>query len=413
MKSIFKKILCVLFVALTAILCAACSAPGADSDTVKTAGVTVDMTVTESITETEGTVLQTETGFDTIAPAAEPVCFSWENGDVTVIRAFSWGPRVYTTSDGALIAGYETSEGIKTMISADHGKTWDHEAQASFRPDKTCANVNFFEYGGILYLAYRATGDQDDGFYTSLQVSCSEDLGKSWRRHSTVCEYLEKRHSFKGVWEPYLGVIDGALVCFYANDSTKVTSRQNIESLTWNGTEWTDRQIISKGVKHKSRDGMPVWISLSGGGYALVIESSRYADSGHPFVLQLLYSEDGKTWSEPADVYIPTAYGSKAGAPGIAELPTGQIVISFQTDEDATVKGDTTSIMKSIISDGTAVSELTAGNFSPSDSVFGTPDGESSIWSGIHYHGGYLYAAAGTKYGSSLNVIRLSDGVQR
>lgn len=101
--------------------------------------------------------------------------------------------------------------------------------------------------------------------------------------------------------------------------------------------------------------------------------------------------------------------GSKAGAPGIAELPTGQLVISFQTDEDASTKGDSTSVMKTVISDGTEYRKLGTSNFSASDNVFGTPDGESSVWTGIWYCDGYLYAAAGTSSGSQLNVIQIPD----
>ncbi len=348
-----------------------------------------------------------ETDEATTFPSPSTVSFSWSDGRKTVIKGSSWAPRVFSSEQGKLIAGYETSSGIKTAISTNNGRNWTAEAAASFRPDKTCANVNFFAFDGRLYMAYRAIGDQDDGFYTSLQVSVSEDSGRSWRHHSTICEYLETSHKTKGVWEPCLGEIDGSLVCFYANDHPSVTSMQNIESLTWDGVAWTNRTVICDGRSHNSRDGMPVWIRLNSGGYAMVIESSHERNSGHPFVIRLLLSDDGKKWSEPKTVYVPTTSGSKAGAPGIVELPTGQLVISFQTDEDATKKGDSTSVMKTIISDGTEYRKLTTASFSPSDNVFGTPDGEHSTWTGIRYGEGYLYAAAGTRSGSSLNAIKI------
>lgn len=333
--------------------------------------------------------------------------FLWADGDESVISPASWGPRVYTLSDGTLVAGVETSNGIMTFYSTDNAKTWKNGSIGSFRPSLACANVNFYEYNGDLYLSYRATGDSPSGYYTSLQVSVSEDGGKTWKEHSTVCEYTEHGGGYRGVWEPYLGELNGRLTCFYANDSTSVTPQQNIEYMVWSGSRWTNRTVVSEGVKHNSRDGMPVWTKLSGGEYVCVIESSRYGGSGHPFVIQLFWSEDGVTWSEPVDIYIPTTNGSKAGAPGVVELPTGQLVVSFQTDEDATVKGDGTSVMKTIISDGTRVQDLDASHFTKSDNVFGTPDGEGSVWTGIWYHGGYLYATAGTKKGSSLKIINI------
>lgn len=361
-------------------------------------GTQADTERTAALTEGSGTADQIET-----------VEFSWKNGRKTPIRSGSWAPRVYTLPSGELISGYETSSGIKTMISTDNGVTWKGEASASFKPDKNCANVNFFLFDGKLYLAYRATGDQSDGFYTSLQVSVSDDLGRTWAHHSTVCEYVEPSHKFKGVWEPCLGEIDGTLTCFYANDFPSVTSMQNIESMTWAGDKWSERTVVFDGKSHDSRDGMPVWIRLSDGTYAMVFESTHYRKNGNPFVIRLSLSSDGKKWSSPQNVYIPKTSGSKAGAPGIVELPTGQLVISFQTDEDASVKGDSTSVMKTVISDGTAYRKLNVSHFSASDNVFGTPDGESSTWTGIWYSGGYLYASAGTRSGSSLNVIRVIE----
>ncbi len=333
--------------------------------------------------------------------------FFWRDAQESLIAPSSWGPRVYTLSNGTLIAGAETSGGIRIFFSVNNGATWRSGKIASFRPELACANVNFFEHGGALYLAYRATGQTEAGFYTSLQVSVSSDFGKTWKEHSTVCEYTEKSGATRGVWEPCLGLLNDKLTCFYANDSTLVTSMQNIEYMTWDKNCWKDRTVVSEGAKHDSRDGMPVWTRLLSGDYVCVIESSKYRDNGHPFIIQLMFSQDGKIWSEPVDIYTAATNGSKAGAPGIIELPTGQIVISFQTDEDATVKGDSTSVMKTIISDGTDVRHIRASCFTSSDSVFDTPDGEGSVWTGIWYHGGFLYAAAGTSRGSSLKVLNI------
>ena len=334
---------------------------------------------------------------DVIMPMID---FKWKDGTISVISGGAWGPRVYTMSNGELIAGYETSSGIKTAISQNNAKLWKFQASASFRPQNSCANVNFYEFEGKIYMSYRATGGSSKS-YTSLQVSVSEDFGRTWKHHSTIAEYDEDG----GVWEPCLGEIDGKLTVFYACDARSVTSRQNIESKTWDGSKWTKRTIISNGEKHNSRDGMPVWIRLSTGTYICVIESQKYAGSGHPFIIQYLTSEDGKKWSEPVDAYIPTTNGSKAGAPGIIELSTGQVVISFQTDEDATQKGDRTSVMKTITSKVSDLSKFKLRNFTASDNVFATPDGEGSTWSGIWYYDGWLYAAAGTREGASLNRI--------
>ena len=153
---------------------------------------------------------------------------TFEQSKEITIRPSSWAPRVYSSGDGELIAGFETQNGIKTTKSKDGGKTWRGKADASFFPGLNCANVNFFSDGERLYLAYRAVGNTDKGLYTSLQVSVSDDNGKSWSYHSTVAEYTDSRGGC-GVWEPYLGLLDGKLICMYANDHPSVTNYQNIE----------------------------------------------------------------------------------------------------------------------------------------------------------------------------------------
>lgn len=182
-------------------------------------------------------------------PKNSTVNFAGECTDVQyeTLAENGWAARVYGLSDGSFIAGYETSNGIVTKRSSDGFITWTEPVTASFAPDKGCANVNFFELGGDLYLAYRAIGDTPEGYYTSLRVSVSHDMGISWQEHSVICEYLDKNHNFRGVWEPFLGEINGELVCVYANDFLSVTPLQNIESLTYDGKNWGRREIISNG----------------------------------------------------------------------------------------------------------------------------------------------------------------------
>ena len=246
-------------------------------------------------------------------------------------------------------------------------------------------------------MAYRATSGCDDNknkCYTSLNVNVSNDEGLSWKYHSKIIENtMSSKRENRGYWEPYLGLINNNLTVFYANDS-KSSNWQNIESLTWNGSSWTNKQIISNGKSHNSRDGMPVWTRLSNGTYALVMESSKYRRN-HPFVIQLLTSKDGVKWSNPKDIYIPNSKGSKASAPGLVELPNGQLVVSFQTDEDSNKKGDIYSICKTIYSDGTNIELVTKNNFSKSETVFTTTSG---MWPAIHYNNNWLYVAGGDKF---------------
>ena len=126
-------------------------------------------------------------------------------------------------------------------------------------------------------------------------------------------------------------------------------------------------------------------------------------------MIQMLYSEDGTVWSEPKDVYVPLTSRSMAGAPGIAELPDGRIVVSFQTDENSSEKGVSHCVMKTVVSDGTPCKDLQRKNFSEADNVFGTPTGECSVWTGICYANGRLYAAGGTSAGAEMKYIAFPE----
>ena len=336
--------------------------------------------------------------------------FYWKSIPQTVIAPHAGSPRVLRLHDGRLIAAAETSRGIRVYTTADDGRSWADAGPGSFSPDLACANPELFALpDGRILLAHRAVGKRENGFYTSLRVSEGSPDGMSFRPHSVVTEYTEPDGGFRGVWEPCLGMLDGALTCFYANDSTSVTPQQNIEFKRWDGEERTDRTVVCDGVKHDSRDGMPVWIPLKAGGYALVIESThlRNGPGKHPFVIRLLVSPDGVRWSDPADIFIPSADGSKAGAPWIAELDDGRIVVSFQTDEDSEVKGDRTSVMKTMISDGSPARELTAEKFGPAETVFEVPEGTGALWTAVYTDGRELFASAGTKDGAVMKRAAL------
>ena len=332
--------------------------------------------------------------------------FSWNTVRQTGILPHGASPRVYRLKNGSLIAAVEAEGGIRVFSAEDDGSAWRDAGPGSFTPDLTCANPEFFELpDGQVLLAHRAIGKRENGFYTSIRVNIGD--GKSFRPHSVVTEYTEADGGFRGVWEPCLGLLNGVLTCFYANDSTSVTPLQNIEYMQWDGSGWGNRTVVCSGVEHDSRDGMPVWIPLSSGGYALVIESThlRNMPGKHPFVIQLLCSADGRTWTEPVDIFIPKTDGSKAGAPWIAELPDGRLVVSFQTDEDKAVKGDRTSVMKTMLSDGTPAMNLRQDSFSTAETVFDVPEDAGALWTAVYTDGRELFASAGTPDGAVLKRV--------
>ena len=333
-----------------------------------------------------------------------------ENGNIGIISSLGYASRVCPLNNGTLIGGYEKDGTIRTATSDDNGKTWNNDTLAVGFDGLICANVNFYETKDMLCLAYRAIGTKEDGsFYGSLRMSISPDNGKTWSFHSIIAENTETDGSFKGIWEPCLGLIGDELVCVYANDSTSVTSKQNIESLTWDGENWSSRRILSNGEEHNSRDGMPVWCQLKDGTYAMVIESTKYRKQDKPFVIQIMYSTDGYNYGKPYDVYISEGEGSKAAAPGICELSDGRIVISFQTDEDKETKGDNVSVSKIITSKKVNKKPKSVFDFSESCKVFPDEYDAYSIWGGICATDNEIIYSAGTPFGAAYNIVPYSE----
>ncbi len=323
----------------------------------------------------------------------ENILLQWEQGELIDTGIYSGYPRLYTLHDGTLLLGYD---GMFVSRSTDDGLTWTPGVHASGEHPGT-ANAAFFQTeDGTLYLGFRSTEHREDGsFYSSIQVSASTDGGLTWAHHSTVYENVEPDGAFRGVWEPHFGMMNGYLTCFYANDSTNVTSQQNIEYQQWDPEAgvWTNRTVASVGRLHGSRDGMPVWQQLSTGEYVCVMEAFNKSDDNR-FCIQLIWSEDGKNWSKPVTVMQATKKGTACAAPYIVELPTGQIVISCQTNE---LTGGEVYCPATVISDGTSVRQLTQQNFSDhAYPIFDTTPAVSGLWNGMHLHGGYLFFCTGS-----------------
>ncbi|MBE6607128.1 MAG: exo-alpha-sialidase [Ruminococcaceae bacterium] len=328
--------------------------------------------------------------------------FSWNDGIQTVVNNDKGYPRLLKLSDGRLACAFD---GMFVKFSSDDGLTWsDAVAASNFAEYEglVCANAALWQLeNGEILLAYRAngkkTGTPDGSYYSSIQVSASKDNGETWYHHSTIYENLELSGAYKGVWEPHFGMLNGVLTCFYANDSTNlITTYQYIEYKQWINGEWINRTVVCDGEKHKSRDGMPVWQQLRDGTYVCIIEGWNTAGNGK-MMIKLVTSMDGIKWSEPVDIYVPKK--GVAGAPYIAELPNGQLMVAFQTDEDMTKgAGARFASMKTIISDFTPACELTAENFSEPEMPFETPDGYHSNWNGLYVSGNYVYAVTTTDY---------------
>ena len=170
--------------------------------------------------------------------------------------------------------------------------------------------------------------------------------------------------------------------------------------------------------KRISRDGMPVINRMKNCKYVLVFEGTyrdrRYPlltgdhlDEYHSFEILLSYSNDGIVWSNPVEIYTSHYNLSKASAPYVVSTDTNQLIISFQTDEDALpngYRGDMNSIMKVMISKPNIdVKDINKDSFYALCNNNNSPINGTSIWNGMMIFNNILFTF------SSGNTIKYSE----
>lgn len=334
----------------------------------------------------------------------QPIAWGEDDTDNIIVSSNGSYPRLLQLKNGKMLCAYD---GMYVRISDDFGFNWSEPIKAS--PIKldcfATANAALIELAnGDILLGYRAIGDTEKGFYTSLYVSVSHDNGSSWSFHSQIDEHYGEG----GVWEPHFGYVGEQLTVFFADDSADRMGNsgfQHIISMQYIDGEWQNRKIISDGNEHRSRDGMPTWIRLAEGGYVVVIEAWDN-ENNDQMMIKILSSDDGINFSEPNCVYRSRGTGSKAAAPFVVELPDGSLAISFQTDEDSELKGDRYSVIKTV----RAVKINDKYLFSVPTSPLETPQKYHSIWNSLYLAKNkdgeaVLLAVSGTNFGG-IRLVR-------
>ena len=388
--------------------------------------------------------------------------------DVGTVNCLGY-PRLYQLSEywnNAWLLGGDDGT-IKVRRSTNKGTSWSSQVIASFMNGYSCANVDFFELPNHdIICSFRAIGNDDGSgnvvtnrkYRRKLHFSISKDGGASWQDGEDIVDNYEiapvynktEQFAFEtmraegrlGFFEPYVDLINNVPTVVYADDYTTALTRgdktvtyayktQYLMAQTYDmesNSFSSDRKILIDGSANKSptgsglkarisRDGMPVFDRMSDGTYVMVYEGT-YRDNdyntltgetlseAHPFEIMMSYSKDGITWSNPVEIYTPHNNLSKSSAPFVCVTDDDQLIISFQTDEDAvpTYVGDAYSVMKCIISKpGIAIEEINRDSFYSVTNVNNTPVGGSSLWNGMMYTDGKIYCC------SSGCVVRCSE----
>ena len=277
------------------------------------------------------------------------------------------GPALYTRllvgdpagrNAGRLLLTWERRLGVADpggptfpiLCSTDSGRTWAEIASVAdaahgvgnrYQPMLYELPVPFAHLDrGDLLLAGNAI--PADGSFTSLVLYSSRDGGASWNLESVIDTGGPAHYDWRSdadttaIWEPDLGVVDGELHCYIADERRKGDGMLQtiVRRRTSDLRSWSEPELICGIGNRYQRPGMFVRtgpLPAPGGGtrHLAVIEIVGPRD----VPIHLLQSADGVDWGHPADLGRPLVARdgvSLSGTPNLAwhDGPSGPVIIA-------------------------------------------------------------------------------------
>jgi Neuraminidase (sialidase) len=244
-------------------------------------------------------------------------------------------PRLVKLGSGDLLATFDQKrDGLSTIgivRSTDGGRTWGRYASVAAHPahDDVANAFPLVLADGTLLVAFRHHSPQEKIY--RLELSASDDGGATWRHRSTIA-----RGSI-GLWEPLLLQLpDGTLQVYYASEED-IFPDQRIEMRASRdgGRTWSRPVTVAR--EPGSRDGMPGVVRFGDGTLLVVFEASDTPP--FLFVIRAVRSrDDGRTWSATRELVYqpqhPVRSRWSAAAPSVVRMRGGDLLVSYQTDED-------------------------------------------------------------------------------
>lgn len=259
-----------------------------------------------------------------------------QEGDLRpMYEGAAYYPRAVELADGTILGtfdhGIAGGKAIACVRSRDGGRTWgEYGRMAEDQGRVDVANAFPVQLAdGTIVVAYRHHRlDKRD---YRIEISASGDGGRRWEHRGTIAT------GQVGLWEPFLLVgKKGDLQAYYASEEG-IYPDQRIEMKGSGDAGRTWGAAVTVARKAGSRDGMPSVVRLGDGSLMACFEASDVPP--FRFVVRTVRSEDGgTTWgTERGLVYQPANAARQrwaAGAPYLAKMGDGRLLVSYQTDED-------------------------------------------------------------------------------
>lgn len=317
---------------------------------------------------------------------------AWDYSSMQQIAERGGYPRLQRMQDNSLIAIYETRTGdIEYKRSYDNGLSWSEPVMVFSRfiykgnnGKSTLVNMANAEIiqlsnGDIIAGAnYRPREAEIAPF--SIAIRRSTDNGTTWIPAQVLYNAAPRFHD--GCWEPsFLQLPDGEVQVYFANENPYQQSGEQEISLMRsndNGATWSEATMVC--FRQNRRDGMPV-ARIVGDEIVVAIEDNNI-DRFKPYTVRTKLTDN---WSKsvladsPQRDYSFTAKIDDSvymGAPYLLKLPTGETLISYQTNENRASDWEYSTME-------VAIGDKTARNFNRRTRPFDVPLDKEAKWNSL------------------------------
>lgn len=315
------------------------------------------------------------------------VRIAWDYSSETYITSKGWYARMRRLSDNSLIAVYDDQSGNSAMKrSYDNGKTWlfyGNIFSSFYQNSVLCLAVNPEIYqlrnGDILAVCNnRPVKDEIVPF--SISIRRSTDMGQNWTSPEIIYEGQPRWSD--GCWEPTLLELPNGDVQLYFTDEGKFQLSNEQETrmmVSHDGGKSWDKTIRDVSFRTGARDGMPVPLLLEDE-VIVSIESNPVWALLRPNILR---TKLANPWSqqivanspEREDTGIQFGNNIRGAGPYIMRIPTGEVILSYQTNSDRIDSEHETVEV--------AVADRRGTNFSKISKPFDLSLYESATWNSV------------------------------
>lgn len=327
-------------------------------------------------------------------PVVEGIRIAWDYSSMIQISDknttdYNGYARLIQLNNKKLICTYESGGSILVKISEDLGKTWS----SSIKVVSGTAAVNMTtpdilelkDHSILICYNPRPIGGSNSGENFSIKTIKSSDGGLSWSGNQVIYEATSEFEN--GCWEPSaIQIASGEIQLFFSNENVyRISNEQNISLLRSldNGTTWSGTPDIVS-FRAGSRDGMPSPILLKNKNEIVFsIEDNGVNNQFKPYIIRNTIAENWKQTVVGSSTNRNYALEEElnnavyGGAPYLAQLSTGEVLMSYQGTDNRPTNSIDNADMKVVIGTNEA------RNFNRKSTPFLLSNGKSALWNSI------------------------------